>query len=123
VNNKTLALALGVLALAGLASAGEAADRQGRMVASAGSTAQAKVRAYRHGARARAYRAYRRVGGYSYAPEDVINTYGLSRGLYGSVNSYRDPFVDRQTTAGPFDHGFFFDSGIAPRGGDSPYLN
>jgi hypothetical protein len=31
--------------------------------------------------------------------------------------------VDRQTRFGPFDHGFFFDSGIEPRGGDSPYLN
>jgi hypothetical protein len=39
------------------------------------------------------------------------------------MNSYRDPFVDRQTTSGPFDHGFFFDSGVAPHGGDSPYLH
>jgi hypothetical protein len=64
-----------------------------------------------------------RRGGYSYAAEDVVNTYGQTRALFGSINSYRDRYVDRQTSSGPFDHGFFFDSGIAPRGGDSPYLN
>ena len=63
-----------------------------------------------------------RRGGYSYSANDVTNTEGSSRSRYGSVNSYRDPFVDRQTIAGPFDHGWFFDSAIAPRGGDSPYM-
>lgn len=62
-----------------------------------------------------------RRGGYSYTDSDVINTYAGSRTLYGSTNSYRDPFEDRQSSAGPFDHGFFFDSGIGPRGGNSPY--
>jgi hypothetical protein len=118
---KALALALGALALMGLASAGEAAERRARLVASADAAAQPKVRYYRrHGVRPRAYRP--RVGGYySYNSYDVINTYGLTRSLFGGVNSYRDPFTDRQTPSGPFDHGFFFDSGIAPRGGDSPY--
>lgn len=64
-----------------------------------------------------------RRGGYSYSWSDVANTYGQSRSIYGGVNAYRDPFADRQTRSGPFDHGFFFDSGIAPRGGDSPYRN
>ena len=41
----------------------------------------------------------------------------------GSMNSYRDPSLDRQTVNGPFDHGFFFDSAIAPRGGSAPYLH
>jgi hypothetical protein len=63
----------------------------------------------------------RRLGFYSYSDFDVINVYGGSRALYGSTNSYRDPFTDRQTSAGPFDHGFFFDSGIGPRGGNAPY--
>lgn len=63
----------------------------------------------------------RRGGYYSYTDSDVTNVYGGSRTLYGSTNSYRDPFSDRQTTAGPFDHGFFFDSGTGPRGGDAPY--
>lgn len=34
-----------------------------------------------------------------------------------------DPQLDKQTPAGPFDSGFWFDSGIGPNGGDSPYLN
>ncbi len=72
--------------------------------------------------RARAYRA-RRIGFYSYSYRDVINTYGMSRAKYGSINSYRDPFLDRQTVNGPFDHGFFFNSAIAPRGGNAPYLH
>ena len=69
----------------------------------------------------RAYRG-RRVGFYSYSYRDVINTYGMSRARYGSINSYRDPFVDMQTPNGPFDHGFFFNSGMLPRGGNAPYL-
>lgn len=64
-----------------------------------------------------------RRGGYSYTYADSINTYGDSRSLYGSTWSFRDPSLDRQTTAGPFDHGFFFDSGVGPRGGDSPYMH
>ena len=67
----------------------------------------------------RAYRG-RRIGFYSYSYRDVINTYGMSRARYGSINSYRDPFVDMQTPNGPFDHGFFFDSGMSPRGGNAP---
>lgn len=64
-----------------------------------------------------------RRGGYSYSQEDTINTYGDSRSNYGSASSLRDPSLDRQTDSGPFDHGFFFDSGVGPRGGDSPYMN
>ncbi len=64
-----------------------------------------------------------RRGGYSYSPEDTINTYGDSRTMFGSSNSFRDPMLDRQTRFGPFDHGFFFDSGVLPRGGNSPYMN
>lgn len=64
-----------------------------------------------------------RRGGYSYEQEDVINTYGDSRGRYGSANSLRDPALDKQTEAGPFDHGFFFDSATGARGGDAPYMN
>jgi hypothetical protein len=56
-------------------------------------------------------KAMRRRGGYSYRAGDVIGTYGQS-------------YVDtRQTPSGPFDHGFFFDSGIGPHGGNSPYLH
>lgn len=62
-------------------------------------------------------------GGYSYSYADSINTYGDSRSKYGGASAYRDPNLDRQTNAGPFDHGFFFDSGIGARGGDSPYMH
>jgi hypothetical protein len=78
-------------------------------------------------ARHRARRATRvrgfvlRGGYYSYIDADVINVYGGSRAKYGSTNTYRDFLVDRQTTAGPFDNDFFFDSGIGPRWNDSPY--
>ncbi|MFM9938457.1 MAG: hypothetical protein ACKVP7_03045 [Hyphomicrobiaceae bacterium] len=64
-----------------------------------------------------------RRGGYSYTYGDSVNTYGDSRSLYGSTYVFRTPSIDRQTTAGPFDHGFFFDSGVTPRGGDSPYMH
>lgn len=64
-----------------------------------------------------------RRGGYSYSQADTINTYGDSRGLYGRANSLRDPSIDRQTNFGPFDHGYFYDSGVEPRGGNSPYLH
>ena len=89
--------------------------------ADAGSRDHAKkYRGAKHkGAKVRGFVARR--GGYSYTQADIVNTYGLSRSNYGSVNVYRDPMLDRQTTAGPFDHGFFFDSGIGPRGGNSPY--
>ena len=64
-----------------------------------------------------------RRGGYSYNQADSINTYGDSRTKFGGATSLRDPELDKQTTAGPFDHGFFFDSGTGARGGDAPYMN
>jgi hypothetical protein len=64
-----------------------------------------------------------RRGGYSYYGADSINTYGDSRSLYGGTMMFRDWRFDRQSISGPFDHGFFFDSGVRPRGGDSPYMN
>lgn len=79
------------------------------------------MRLKRRGPKVRGYVARR--GGYSYAPEDTINTYGDSRTVFGSTNSYRNYWEDRQTPSGPFDNGFFFDSGIEPNGGNSPYLN
>lgn len=65
-----------------------------------------------------------RRGGYSYDYADSINTYGDSRSKYGSASVYRDPNLDKQTQAGPFDHGYFYNSGIgSPHGGDSPYMH
>lgn len=54
-------------------------------------------------------------GGYSYSAPDVTNS-----------NIYRNPYAgfDRQTSFGPFDSGFFFDSGITlPHAGYAPYQN
>jgi len=118
------ALALGALVVTTSASDGFAAERIAKAptVRSVGAARQTSSRHYRKRAvHARRF-AGRRIGFYSYSYRDVINTYGMSRSLYGSINTYRDPYVDRQTPAGPFDHGFFFDSGILPRGGDSPYV-
>jgi hypothetical protein len=54
----------------------------------------------------------RRIGGYSYGRADVVSTYGQSP----------PPWLDvRQTPGGPFDSGFFFDSGMGLHGGNSPY--
>lgn len=66
-----------------------------------------------------------RRGGYSYSQADSINTYGDSRGKFGSTSSLRDPGMDRQTNAGPFDHGFFYDSGVGTgqHGNDAPFLH
>jgi hypothetical protein len=80
-----------------------------------------KHRGYSKGPQVKGF--VQRRGGYSYSYADSINTYGDSRSLYGGASVYRDPSLDKQTLAGPFDHGFFFDSGMGSHGGDSPYMN
>lgn len=115
-----LVLTLGAAALIAYQPAGEAAQRGSKAASASEAGNYPRARHRKRATRVRGYLA-RRVGGYSYAPEDVINTYGNSRTLFGTTNSYRDTFSDRQTPSGPFDHGFFFDSGMGPRGGDSPY--
>ena len=109
----------GVLAL--MAWSGGPAQAEGRVYRDGYGTSGKVHYRRKHATRVRGF-LVRRGGYYSYVDEDVVNTYGGSRSLFGSTNTYRDPYVDRQTTAGPFDHGFFFDSGVAPRGGDAPYL-
>jgi hypothetical protein len=54
----------------------------------------------------------RRIGGYSYRASDVTSTNSRMPPPWANV---------RQSPGGPFDSGFFFDSGIEPRGGNSPY--
>jgi len=78
---------------------------------------------YRGGRSTRVYGFRQGVGGYSYSKDDTVNTSGLSRSNFGSTNTYRDPMTDTQSLAGPFDHGWFFDSGITANGGNSPYRN
>ena len=106
----------------GTAPDAQAKSRKYRSNSSSGQLSQhPKSRYYRKKPQVRSYR--RRRGGYSYNFSDTINTYGDANVMFGSTNSYRDPMLDRQTSSGPFDNGFFFDSGVAPRGGNSPYLN
>ena len=117
-----LASLIGAVALLSFAGPSQAEERRASFMKTTDAAGKVKKRSYRKGApRVRGYVARR--GGYSYRPEDVIDTYGLSRSLYGSTNTYRNPWGDRQTTGGPFDHGFIFDSGIGPHGGNSPYLH
>jgi len=49
-------------------------------------------------------------------PEEIARYFAL----YGG---FIDPYINKQSPGGPFDSGFFFDSGIGPNGGDSPYMN
>jgi hypothetical protein len=106
-------------ALSVLASGAEAGSR--KQVQTTDGVEHSQSTYYRGGPKVRGYVARR--GGYSYTAEDAINTYGDARSLFGGASSLRDPSLDRQTNSGPFDHGFFFDSGIGARGGDSPYMN
>ncbi len=77
----------------------------------------------RRGTRVKGFVA-RAGGGYSYSYAQSINTYGDSRGRYGSTTTFRDQGFSMQTDGGPFDNGFFFSSGIgSPHGGDSPYMH
>ncbi len=117
-----LSLAAAVAALAAMASGAAAApfstltkpytNAAELQLTGSNKTPGAKVKGYSQ-----------RRGGYSYYAEDSINTYGDARTKYGSASTYRDPSLDHQTNSGPFDHGFFFDSAVGPRGGDSPYMN
>ena len=50
------------------------------------------------------------------SPADIAHYFQL----YGG---YIDPSINKQSQGGPFDSGFFFDSGINRNGGDSPYMN
>ena len=115
-----LAAVIGAIAVLAFAPNSGAAGENARDGAYRHGMKPAKSRYHRkRGTRVRGFVA--RGGYYSYVDADVANVYGGSRARFGSINAYRDPFIDRQTNAGPFDHGFFFDSGIGPRGGDAPY--
>ena len=116
-----LAAAIAVLGLTGSATGSQAQGIGLQHPASGYYRSQRGARTVR-GPQVRGF-AQRRVGGYSFYAEDTVNTYGNARSQFGGANSYRDSLQDRQTRFGPFDHGFFFDSGVSPRGGYSPYHN
>jgi len=112
---KSLLLTLGALAIC--AASGPLAAQEGRsarMVTTA--DAPQKVRVYRKKRPPMQIDIYaqRRRGGYSYRAPDVTST-------YNSRNP--PPYMHvRQTPSGPFDSGFWFDSGCCGlHGGDAPY--
>lgn len=114
--------AFALLALSGSPMMGEQATAVadgGKTRAKAAKKAKMARSKTRRGPQVRAF--VMRGGYYSYVDADVINVYGGSRAKYGSTNVYRDFLSDRQTSSGPFDNDFFFDSGIGPRFNDSPY--
>ena len=74
---------------------------------------------YYRGPRVRGY--VQRRGGYSFFYPDTINTYGGYRTIFGSGLTPAHPQYQRQ--GGPFDHGFFFDSGIGGRNSESVYAH
>lgn len=81
---------------------------------------RAKVSA--RGKRAVRVRGFIQRGGYySYTDEDAIDSRAWARSLFISRSPFRTPFTAQQSPAGPFDSGFFFDSGLGPRFNDSPY--
>jgi hypothetical protein len=62
-----------------------------------------------------------RGGYYSYVDEDVADSRAWARDLFISRSKFRTPLSDQQSPSGPFDSGFFFDSGIGPPFNDAPY--
>jgi hypothetical protein len=58
--------------------------------------------------------------GYTLSPSASPTEIARYFQLYGG---YIDPYINKQSPGGPFDSGFFFDSGMGPNGGDSPYMN
>jgi hypothetical protein len=67
--------------------------------------------------KARAYRKNREAEvEQGSTPEEIARYFALHGGNI-------DPYINKQSPGGPFDSGFFFDSGIGPNGGDSPYMN
>jgi hypothetical protein len=107
-----LSVALVAVALFAYTGSTQAAERRAKAVTY--ESGQPKTRAYRKKRPLEVTISARRRGGYSYRASDVVNTYGGSPPPYAEI---------RQTPSGPFDSGFFFDSGIGPRGGNSPYLH
>ena len=108
-----LFLVVGLAVLAGNISEGVAKEPRPKGARTAGGTTYAKAASHRRRPLEVTVYGRRRVGGYSYARPDVTGTYGSSP----------PPYLDvRQSEAGPFDSGFFFDSGMGPRGGNSPYM-
>jgi hypothetical protein len=114
-------IAVSALSIVTLSPAADAQDRKAAPPPTAGAGAHPSSGYYRRAPQVRGF--VQRRGGYSYSASDVANTGSDSRVQFGSTNWYRNQYLDRQSRSGPFDHGFFWDSGVSPRGGNSPYQN
>ena len=112
-----LAAACGMFGLLAFTGAPQADERRAaKTYAQQGYAEPTKSRYSRkRSVRVRGY-LVQRGGYYSYVDSDVIDTLEASRNLYRGT-----PFVGQQSPGGPFDSGFFFDSGMGPRWNDSPY--
>lgn len=110
-------------ACAGVAFTGLPVPGAGDLGASkayADGTKRAKAAAkWKRAVRVKGY--YYRGGYYSYTDADVADSRAWARSLFISQSRFRTPLSDQQSPGGPFDSGFFFDSGIGPRFNDSPY--
>jgi hypothetical protein len=113
-------IALAAFAFVVPASSGNAQTASGY---SQGSGKSAKRAQRRRPIRVRVYP--RRIGGYSSYP--YIASVGSSNpGAYPTSPGryYGDPMVRQQSSFGPFDRGFFYDSGqFSPYGGWAPYYH
>ena len=78
-----VAIAFGAGAVLCFSNPGSAAERSAKMTTTADHSARPKARYKKRSARVYGYATRR--GGYSYSYSDVINTYGLSRSIYGST--------------------------------------
>jgi hypothetical protein len=107
-----LTVVLGAVALFGFGGLARAAERPSSIPTYVTGSAHAKSGYHRKKSPLQVTIYGRRIGGYSYRASDVTNTYGRSPPPYEHVS---------QSPGGPFDSGFFFDSAIRPRGGNSPY--
>jgi hypothetical protein len=103
-----LVVGAGLLALVGYAGASQADGRKTTRATAPAAGEQRAVPYRKRATRVRGYYATR--GGYAYDKFDTT-TYGPYRGPYGVID---------QSPGGPFDSGFFFDSGITPLN-NSPY--
>src|SRR5262245_4391250 len=104
-----LVVELGLLALAGYTGTCQA---DGRKTARAAAPATGEQRAVNYRKRATRVRGYYSMrGGYAYDSSVIPAPYERYRGPYGVID---------QSPGGPFDSGFFFDSGIAPLN-NAPY--
>jgi hypothetical protein len=119
-NKEALAIMSRILLHTGLCAvaavlAFAAIDTAGRTLAPGLSGGSAQAEEYRGERDKRIYAKKKRSKSTS-TPEEIARYFQL----YGG---FIDPSINKQSQGGPFDSGFFFDSGMGQNGGDSPYMN